>query len=221
LLKKIIEKIKKEYTKKTKSLVNFIFRSSHSLSGLEFDSLTNSDLKNAKFIHWPSLAKLNEIIYKKFVEEKNTKLILVIDEALLLNRYYFAFFSELRKEIIKNFPNLNKKILLIRKGKLIDIKNNIIISKIMKEDGFKEIKLNKLRIKNSIILILSDFLDNNWNIKTVNKIIKDSSLNSEFFFICLSPKYDFYFGLDYLFINKLRDKFFKRIEEIKGKKLVY
>lgn len=220
-MKKIIEKIKKEYKKKSVSIINYIFKSSHSLSGLEFEGLTNSDLKNAKFIHWPSLAKLNELIYKKFVEEKNTKIVLVIDEILLFNNHYLLFFSSLRNELIRNFPYLNKKILFIRKGKFADIKNNLMLSKIMLEKNFEEVKISKLKIKNSIILVLSDFLDKSWNILTLNKIVNDSSLNSEFFFICFSPKYDFYFGLDYLLLNKLRRKFFKKIEKLRGKKLIY
>ncbi|HIQ51182.1 MAG TPA: hypothetical protein EYH54_04385 [Nautiliaceae bacterium] len=111
--------------------------------------------------------------------------------------------------------------MFIRKGKFADIKNNLMLSKIMLEKNFEEVKISKLKIKNSIILVLSDFLDKSWNILTLNKIVNDSSLNSEFFFICFSPKYDFYFGLDYLLLNKLRRKFFKKIEKLRGKKLIY
>jgi len=215
--KKILEEIKKEYKKRSREIINYIFKSYVSLAGLEFDSLTESDLKNAKFIHWPSLAKRNEIIYKKYEEEKTTNLNLIVDETIFFNEYYYGFFLEFRELINKEFPSFMKKYLVFPSlGKKISLNNNIALNKLLKDlelEKIDEVKYEYiLSLDRNLNVILSDFLHKKWRVDKLNRFL---SLN--YFIIALRPRFDDFPYFNFLNQYWIKIKFNKKISKLKKK----
>ncbi len=217
--KKFLKKdLSKEYKKKTSELLTGVFNSIYSLKGLDFDSITENDLKNAKFIHWPSTIKRNKPIYKLFKEERTTNLVLAIDELLLVNKYYLQLFLDLKKELNKiENQSLIKYIYLLRLGKKIAFTNfklnNLNRIEELSEKSFgKNINLIKLfKLKNSLILLFTDFLD--VDIETLKKLYLKSKSN-ELINLIFLPPFDFYYLVDPFEIAKVREKIMKKTKNL-------
>jgi hypothetical protein len=216
-LKKISKKIEKEYKKKSREIINYIFKSIYSLTGLEFDSLTENDLKNAKFIHWPSFAKRNELVYKKFEEEKTIKIILAVDPIIFYNIDYYEFFLVLRHELLKLPDVIKKELLFLNKGKIVSLKNNTTLYNYLRSENKEDIVYSSfVKAKNSVFIVLSDFLREYWDFDKLKKIIANQ-YNNDYLFLFLRPKYNFYFPFELFLIYKLRRKVEKRFNDFKFK----
>ncbi len=220
--KKVFKKdLTKEYKKRTSELISGIFNSIYSLKGLDFDSITENDLKNARFIHWPSTIKRNKPIYKLFKEERTANLILAIDELLLLNKYYLQLFLDLKKELnsIESIY-LNKSIFLLRLGKKISFSNfklNYVnkIEELCEKSEKKEINLSRLfKLKNSLILLFSDFLD--IDIEQLKKL-HSKSKNNELINLIFLPPFDFYYLANPFDIAKIREKIIEKTKNLNVK----
>ncbi len=217
--KKFLKKgLSKEYKKKTSEILAGVFNSIYSLRGLDFDSITENDLKNAKFIHWPSTIKRNKPIYKLFKEERIANLVLAIDELLLVNKYYLQLFLDLKRELNKiENQSLIKQVFLLRLGKKITFTNfklnNLNKIEELSEKSFgKEINLIRLfKLKNSLILLFTDFLD--INVEMLKKLYLKNKSN-ELVNLIFLPPFDFYYLTNPFEVAKIREKIMKKTKNL-------
>lgn len=220
---KISKKILEEYRKKTKEILSGLFNSIYSLQGLDFDSITEVNLNNAKFIHWPSTIKRQKLIYKLFKEDRIINIVLAIDEVLLENKYYFQTFLELKKELNKlESGSLKKYIFFLRLRKKIlfgNFKLNYLekIENLGEKNKIDEKSLTTLfNIKNSLILLFSDFLD--IDIKKLKEIYVKKNSNCELINLIFLPPMDFYYLTNPFDVSNIREKIIEKTKNLNLRK---
>ncbi len=170
---------------KTKKLINNIFlwnyKSAFKWRGLEFSDLRDYEyFDDAKMIDWLISARVGKPIIKKYKEEREINIVFLFDLSISMNFCFNKNKKDLLKEIfyliwfssIKNGDTISavlfwwKKEFYIRRNKweksIINILNNINKYKQENKDIILDLWfLNKTKIKNSVIFLLTDKIDIN------------------------------------------------------------
>ncbi|MEK7431615.1 MAG: DUF58 domain-containing protein [Cyanobacteriota bacterium] len=207
---------------KTKLLSEQLFsgnyRSPFKLTGLDFEEFKEYSFEDdPKYIDWKITAKKGSLHIKKFTEEKELNLVLIID---ISSSVFFGSSNNLKTDIIQEISTAiafgcmknHIRLSLILFGKEISAfipfgrnKNHIlrIIKKIFSTEnevksGFTDFQkplhlLNSLKIRKSIIIMISDFLSNNFESDLLfEKEINKTLIKHKFTSIIIKDEKEFF-----------------------------
>lgn len=195
-----IKKIKLHTKRIMQSTLSGDYSSAFKGSGLEFDQLRDYvPGDDIRFIDWNSSAKMNKIMVKQFIEERDRTVILCIDVS---GSHNYSSKEELRKEMVAQVSATLAFVAQENKDKVGALffsdkiekwippnTGNLHIGKIIehiftleptskKTNCAEALKfLVNLKKRNAIVFMLSDWIDNNTNFK---KILKIASVEYDF-----------------------------------------
>lgn len=99
-IKNAVKKIKIATTRLMHSSLVGDYSSAFKGSGLEFDQLRDYQMgDDIRFIDWNSSAKMNKMMVKQFIQERDRTVIIVVDSSA---SSFFSSVYELRKDLIMN-----------------------------------------------------------------------------------------------------------------------
>lgn len=195
-----IKKIKLYTRRIMQSTLSGDYSSAFKGSGLEFDQLRDYvPGDDIRFIDWNSSAKMNKIMVKQFIEERDRTVILCID---ISGSRHYSSQEELRKEMIAQLSATLAFVAQENKDKVSALffsdkiekwippnTGNLHVGKIIehiftleptsKKTGIAEALkfLVNLKKRNAIVFMLSDWIDANDRFK---KILKVASVEYDF-----------------------------------------
>lgn len=195
-----IKKIKLHTSRIMQSTLSGDYSSAFKGSGLEFDQLREYQMgDDVRFIDWNSSAKMNKIMVKQFIEERDRTVILCIDVSGSTN---YSSKQELRKDMVAQLgatlafvaqENKDKVGALFFSDKIEKWipphRGNLHVGKIIEhiftlEPTSKKTNLSEalkflvnLKKRNAIVFMLSDWIDNSPPFK---KILKIASIEYDF-----------------------------------------
>jgi uncharacterized protein (DUF58 family) len=195
-----IKKIKLHTSRIMQSTLSGDYSSAFKGSGLEFDQLREYQMgDDVRFIDWNSSAKMNKIMVKQFIEERDRTVILCIDVSGSTN---YSSKQELRKDMVAQLGATISFVAQANKDKVGALffsdkiekwippnRGNLHVGKIIehiftleptskKTDLSEALKfLVNLKKRNAIVFMLSDWIDNSPQFK---KILKIASLEYDF-----------------------------------------